>query len=220
MNFIDLWYSILHSARRIHYRDAHIHVSIVSLLASIKKHSISNNEKYNYIYDSLTYFLMACREAFNDAPTPGSSFKIESVAWANLNSFLALLVGKELADNSLFAIWAFRQALETPHSDDEESTAVEKYETYVPAAAVWIFGAFRVLYEKEEDLTPKDKKHGNPARGGELWKGRAEFSHARWNFWKERFAEIAKMECLSADTNDLAKDAVESMERAATWETM
>jgi hypothetical protein len=220
VNFMDLWYSILHSARRTHYRDADIHQSIVILVAGFKEHSIPNNEKYNYLFDSLTDFLMACRESFNDAPTPGSSVKMESVAWSNLNFFLALLVGKQLADNSLFAIWALRQALETPHEDDNESTAVQKYETYVPAAAVWIFGAFRVLYQKEEDLTPKDKKHGNPARSGELWKGKAEFSHARWNFWADRFAEIGKMEELSADTRDVAKDAVESMQRAQTFETM
>jgi hypothetical protein len=219
-NFMDLWHSIIHSARRTHYSDTDIHVSIVSLIKSFKEHSIPDNEKYNYLFDSLTDFLMACRESFNDAPIPGSSFEIESVAWSNLNFFLALLVGKELADNSLFAIWALRQALETPHTDDEESTAVEKYETYMPAAAAWVFGAHRALYEKEEDLTPKDKKHGNPARGGELWKGKAEFSHARWNFWAERFAEIGRMEELSASTRNVAKDAVESMERAETYETM
>jgi hypothetical protein len=220
VNFMDLWYSIIHSARRIYYRDADVHGSIAKLFAAFKEHSIPNNEKYNYLYQSPPDFLMACREAYNDQPIPGLSFEVERVAWTNLNFFLAMLVGKKLADNSLFAIWAMRQALETPLNDDEESTAFEKYEMYIPAAAVWIFGAQGVLYHKEEDLTPKDKKHGNPGRGGELWKGKAEFSQARWNFWKDRFAEIGKMDGLGEDTKTLAKDAVEAMERAETFEKM
>ncbi|KAH5305038.1 hypothetical protein HBI23_183420 [Parastagonospora nodorum] len=220
VNFMDLWFSILHAARRTHYRDADIHISIVRLVAAFKEHSIPNNEQYNYLHNEQTDLLMACREAYNDQPTPGSSFEVENQAWSNLNFFLALLVREKLADNFVFAIWAMRQALETPHQDDEDSTAVQKYETYVPAAAVWVFGAHHALFEKQEDLTPKDKKHGNPGRGGELWKGKAEFSHARWNFWKDRFAEIATMDGLSEDTKVVAKDAVESMERAATFEKM
>jgi hypothetical protein len=195
-----------------------MHQALASLLVAFKEHSVPNNEKYNYLYSSLTDFSMACREAYNDAPTPGSSFDIEIIAWANMNFFFALLTGKEITDNHLFAIWAMRQALETPHSDDDQSTAVQKHDTYVPAAAVWIFGAFRVLFLKDEDLTPKDSKHGNPAKGGELWTGKAEFSQARWNFWKERFAEIGKMEEVKDTTKVLARDAVEAMERAATFE--
>lgn len=220
VNFMDLWFSILHAARRTHYRDPNVHISIVRLVQAFKEHSIPNNEQYNYLHKKQTDLLMACREVYNDQPIPGTSFEVENLAWSNLNFFLALLVREKLADNFLFAIWAMRQALETPNEDDEESTAVQKYETYVPAAAVWVFGAHHVLFEKQEDLTPKDKKHGNPGRGGALWKGKAEFSPARWNFWKDRFAEIAKMDGLGEETRTVAKDAVESMERAATFEKM
>jgi hypothetical protein len=218
VNFTDLWYSIIHSARRMDYRNTDAHQTIVSLVETFKEHSVPNNEKYNYLYSSLTDFLLTCREAYNDQPIPGSSFDIEVTAWTNMNFFFALLTGKEIADNSYFAIWAMREALETPHSDDKESTAVQKYETYVPAAAAWAFGAFRVLFHKEEDLTPKDKKQGNPARSGELWKGKAEFSKARWNFWSERFAAIGKMEEINEATRIVARDAVQAMERAATFE--
>jgi hypothetical protein len=218
VNFTDLWYSILHSARRTYYKDTEEHQRIVCLVDAFKQHSVPNNEKYNYLYSSLTDFLLTSREAYNDQPTPGSTFDIEITAWANMNFFFALLTAKEIADNLLFAIWAMRQALEIPHSDDEQSTAVQKYEAFVPAAAVWVFGAFRVLLNKEEDLTPKDKKQGNPARGGELWKGKAEFSRARWDFWQQRFAEIGKMEEINQATRSVARDAVEAMERAVTFE--
>ena len=215
---MDLWYSIIHSARRISFRETSWHQIIVDLVSAFKNHSIPGNEKYNYLYSSLTDFSMACREAYNDQPTPGISSDIEIKAWANMNFFFALLLGKEVAQNFIFAIWALRQALETPQVDDEQSTAIQKYDTYVPAAAVWIFGGFRVLFIKEEDLTPTDKKHGNPAKGGELWKGKAEFSKERWYFWRERFAEIGKMEEVSENTRIVARDAVNAMERAATFE--
>jgi hypothetical protein len=220
VDFMDLWYSILHSARRIHYRDTSAHKTLANIVLQLKEHSIPDNEKYNYLYSSLTDFNMASREAYNDQPTPGSSSDLESTSWANLNFFFALLTGKEIADNSLFAIWAMRQALETPHEDDEQSTALQKYNTYVPAAAAWAFGAQAVLFSKEEDLTPKDKKQGNPARGGPLWTGKAEFSHSRWHFWGERFAEIGMSDNISDTTKTVAKDAVQAMERAATFEKM
>lgn len=218
VNFMDLWYSFIYSARRIHFQDVTNHHALVDLLVAFKEHSIPNNEKYNYLFGALSDFPMACREAYNDQPTPGASYALESTSWANMNHFYALLTGREVSDRSLFGLWAMRQALETPHADDPQSTAIQKYDTYVPAAAVWAFGAFKVLAEKEEDLTPKDNKHGNPAKGGELWKGKAEFSQARWNFWKERFAEIGKMDEVSDDTRSTARDAVGSMERALTWE--
>lgn len=218
VNFMDLWYSFIHSARRIHYRDASKRDALVDLFVAFKEHSIPNNEKYNYLFRALSDFSMACREAYNDAPTPGTAYALECTSWANMNYFYALLTGKEIVNNSLFGLWAMRQALEDPHADDPQSSAVQKYDTYVPAAAVWAFGAYKVLFNKEEDLTPKDKKHGNPAKGGELWKGKAEFSRERWHFWQERFAEIGKMNEISESTRELARDAVESMERAATFE--
>jgi hypothetical protein len=220
VDFRDLWYSIIHSARRIHYRSTSAHKTLANIVLELKEHSIPGNEKYNYLYSSLTDFGMACREAYNDQPTPGMSVDLEITAWANLNFFFALLTGKEIADNSLFAIWAMRQALEIPHEDDEQSTKVQKYDTYVPAAAAWAFGAQDVLFRKDEDLTPKDPKQGNPGRGGALWTGKAEFSQLRWRFWSERFAEIGKTDEISGTTRDVAKDAVEAMERAATFEKM
>jgi hypothetical protein len=162
---------------------------------------------------------LSCREAYNDMPMPGVSFDIEITAWTNLNYFYALLTGKGVWDLSLyFAIWAMREALEQPYEDNEEATAVQKYDAHVPAAAVWVFGASRVLFDKEEDLTPTDDRQGNPARGGELWKGKSEFSKERWSFWKERFAAIGKMDGVNEETRSVARDAVNSMERAATFE--
>jgi hypothetical protein len=220
VNFKDLWYSVIHSARRTGYQEKEVQTKIAKVVTAFKNHSIPDNEKYNYLYSSMTGFSMACREAYNDTPEPGSAVHVEINAWANLNYFYGLVAGTDVFDLSLYAIWAMRQALETPHEDDPQSTAVQKYNTYVPAASTLCFGMHRALFELEKDLTPADKKHGNPAKGGPLWKGEAEFSKDRWFFWKERFAEIGNMESVSEETRSIARDAVQDMERAATFEVV
>ena len=225
VNFMDLWYSIIHAAKRkpFHKNDfggdsrSQDRVVFVDLVAAIKNHRIPGNERYNYIYKSLTNFSMACSEAYNDSPTQ-TAFEIEIDAWANVNNFFAQITHRGLLDRSMFAIWAMRQALEYEYQDDEEGTAAQKYNVFVPAAAAWVFGMGKNLARKRKDLTPTDRKQGNPGRGGDLWKGKAEFSEERWNFWKERFAAIAEMKGVSSKTNDIAKDAVEAMDRAETFE--
>lgn len=219
VNFMDLWYSIIHSAKRISFRDAHLHDKLVELVGAFKSHKIPGNEQYNYLYDALTDFSMACREAYNDSPAAYSGFfDTEVDAWANINFFFARVTVKSLEDLSIFAIWAMRQASETLQQQDDQSTALQKYDAYIPAAAVWVFGMGADLFDKEMDLTPADRKHGNPGKGGDLWKGKAEFSKERWAFWKERFAEIAKMGNVSERTKHIARDAIQHMERAETFE--
>ena len=183
VNFADLWLSIIHSARRISYRQSEQHDKLIHLVAAFKNHSIPRNGKYNYIYSSLTEFSLWCREAFNDRPDPNVGFvDSEADAWANVNFFFARITSRSISDCSIFAIWAMREALEMPQEDDKEATAAQKHDAIVPAAATWVFGMHRALFMREEDLTPKDVKDGNPGMPGKLWKGKAEFSKKRWWF--------------------------------------
>ncbi|KAI8934928.1 hypothetical protein NX059_008597 [Plenodomus lindquistii] len=222
VNFLDLWYSIIHSAKRIDFQDVQQRdqmADLVDFVGKFKAHKIEGNEKYNYLYDSLTDFSMASREAYNDAPVAHNGFvDVECAAWVSLNHFLARVTEKGLHDFSMYAIWAMRQALETKLEDDVEATAAQKYDAYVPAAFSWFKGAGRTLFTKEIDLTPTDPNQGNPARGGPLWKGKAEFSKERWSFWKERLAAISSIDGVSEATKDVAKTAVEQMERSETFE--
>lgn len=224
VNFLDFWYSILHAARRKSFheaeddgkRNAHFHAKVADLVAAFRDHKVKDHEEYNYLYSSLMDFSMACREAYNDAPEPYAS-DIEIDAWTNINFFYARITEKGLQDLSIYAIWSMRTALENEPQDDVEGTAIQKYDVYVPAAAAWIFGMGRALYAKEVDLTPSDRKQGNPAKGGELWKGTAGFSKERWALWKERLATVSKMDEVSGKTRYIAKDAIEAMERAETF---
>lgn len=219
VNFQDLWFSIIHCARMTPFHKREDQERLVNLVAAFKNHSIPDNQKYNYLYSSMTDFGMSCREAYNDSPELDNKYsEVEADAWANLNFFFARITDKGLEDLSLFAIWAMRQALETSPEDELPKAAAQSYDAYTPAAAVWILGMGPILWRKEEDLTPTDSKQGNPARGGDLWKGKAEFSKERWALWKERFVAIAKMNEVSEKTRSLAKDAVEQMERAETFE--
>ncbi|KAH6618553.1 hypothetical protein C7974DRAFT_415920 [Boeremia exigua] len=224
VNFVDFWYSIIHAAKRKSFngvdnvgeRKPSFHDRVTDLVTAFRDHKIKDHEEYNYIYSSLTDLSMACREVFNDTPRPYAS-DLEIDAWANVNLFFARLTEKGIQDLSLFAIWSMRDALEYEWEDDVEGTAAQKYNVNVPAATAWIFGMGRALYTKEEDLTPTNQDGGNPAAGGALWRGKAEFSKERWALWKERLAAVSKLEEVSEKTKNITKDALEAMERAETF---
>ena len=223
VDFMDLWNSIIHSARRSTFRDGARtqHNQLIDLLTAFKKHSIPDKKEYDYLYKEMTDFGMACREAYNDAPVAHEGYiEREVEAWTNMNYFFALAARNDIQDLSMYAIFALREALETPPIDELMSTANQKYDANVPAAAAWILGYGHDLFRMEKDLTPADKKQGNPGRGGELWKGKSEFSKERWALWKERFAAIATMEGVKEQTRIDAKDAIEGMERSQTYELM
>lgn len=217
----DFWYSIIHSSRRVSYHNVDGHSKLVSLVKASKEHKVPSEEDPNTqvtLYND-TDWRLALREAYNDAPQPCATNPAIK-AWTNFNYFLARLANNDVTDIWIFAIWALRSALEQDHKDDKtkedgpRETATQKYDASVPAAAVWMLGAGRKLYEKEEDLTPKNPRSGNPGRGGELWKGKAEFGKERWAFWKKRFGEVTAMDGLRGETKDIAKQAVDAMDQA------
>lgn len=222
--FVDLWYSIIHSAKRVSFHGPEesaeygldFLAKVTNLLKAFRDHKVKDHEEYNYLYSSLCDFKMACDESFNDTPEPYAS-QVEIDAWANVNFFWSHITAEGLLDLSMYAIWTMREALENEQQDDVEGTAAQKYNVYVPAAAAWVLGMGRTLYRKEKDLTPTDRRYGNPAKGGELWKGKPEFSKERWALWKERFAVVSKMEEVSDKTRDISKDALQAMERAETF---
>lgn len=163
---------------------------------------------------------MCSRETYNDEPQSGIGFRAPEVsAWTNLNYFWALIKNEDIMPY-IYDIWALRQALERDYVDNEPndahqpSSAVQKYDAYVPAAAAWIFGEGKKLYLTEMDLTPSDRNQGDPGRGGDLWKGKAEYSKERWAFWKQRFEEISEKTDLREETRKIAREAAVTMSEA------
>ncbi|PVI05891.1 hypothetical protein DM02DRAFT_497707, partial [Periconia macrospinosa] len=219
--WLDLWTSILHSSRRT----PSAHHSLTTLISALKQHpDPRTNTLSSSAWPKLPFLTPAVREAYNDAPTddydPSFSpdeapetvapiIALEATAWANLNTLLASLTAAKIRDfATYYAIWAMRAALEIDHG-----TAFFKYDARVPAAAAWVFEAGGELVGREVDLSPKDPREGNPARGGELWKGVAGFGKERWAFWKERFGVVAGLEGVREETREVARKAVVEMER-------
>ena len=208
VDLMDLWYSVLHSSKRIPYDNLETHTKLVNLVKALQQHSEPTAIDDQSIYASLSGLSMAEREVYNDGPShEKSSSRIEVYAWANYNYFLARLASAGIGDQWIFAIWSMRQALEiTP-----DGNASDWYDTYIPAAATWVFGLGEKLYEKEQNLTPKNRNEGNPAKGGDLWKGGSVFSNERYAFWRKRFGEVRELDGLMEETKNVATLAKESM---------
>ncbi|KAJ4355925.1 uncharacterized protein N0V89_003950 [Didymosphaeria variabile] len=204
----DVWYPIIHSAKRIPYSNADQHAKLVDLVKAIKEHPEPSQE--HPTYKSLSGLGLAARESYNDIPRHHvGSVPQEIHAWTNFNYFLARLTDSGIWEAYLYVIWAMREALEkTPEP------LPWWYDANVPAAAAWVLGLGKKVYEREEDLTPKDPNQGNPARGGDLWTGGPVFSKERWAFWKKRFGDVVKHEGVSDEAKGIAKQAVEAMEKA------
>ncbi|OCK80675.1 hypothetical protein K432DRAFT_381990 [Lepidopterella palustris CBS 459.81] len=226
----DLWYTILHFAKRTPWRDAASQTKLVNLVKTLKARpdppSPQNTTKAlrndwiwssGSLWSNLIMLGPSARECWNDSPGCGAGFLVPEIhAWTNVNAFVARLTREGLADFWLYAIWAMRPALEEKHSDYEvahkRATAAVNMDALVPAAAVWVLVAGRELWEKREDLTRTNKNEGDPAKGGEMWKGKSEFSRERWAFWRRRFGEEAENGELSEETRRIAKEAAERME--------
>ena len=211
----DVWYSFIHSAKRIPVHDEQNFDKLLSLLKALSE---------DPQYKQFPKLGMYSREAYNDSPGVGAGWTPpENSAWASYNSFLARLDQEGLFESaSSFGLWALRDALERNWADSSEDdvnpgTKTQKYDATTPAAAAWVTTTGKKLYGQEEDVDPKLKKKDVALRdldeGGKMWPGAARFSKERWTFWKARFGEIAGMEEIGEATRKVAREAAEAMEK-------
>ena len=123
----------------------------------------------------------------------------------NRDKFTArLMATKEpVFSYSWFALITLREALETPAHE----CSAESLEALIPAAAAWISILGADIYQWNEGFD------GALGKGGPLWKGQCGFSKERWQFWKERFGELATVELETGDeVRTAAWDAKRMME--------
>lgn len=213
-----LWYPIIHSAKRLPFRDTTGLNKLIALMKAIKASPAPPNATEPDMYHEFLHFNICARETMNDTPGCGCGYlPQEAHAYANMLYFYALLTREDVYTFWIYCIWTMRPALETPHVDDDPEdvstpgTALDKYNAFVPAAAVWIFAMGKQIYEREESLEPTNPNQGNPGRGGPSWKGKAEFSKERWGLWKTRFGEVAEMEGVSDECRAIAREAEVAM---------
>jgi len=113
---------------------------------------------------------------------------------------------KDPLNFSLFGLWALRTAFEDAPQDTDSANAVQ-------LAAPWINHAGSTLWKLSQN---HDDVPGNAGAGGQTyvdkgWKG---FSKERWGVWKGGFV-TAKSQSASSLTTDLAKAAVDVMEKVS-----
>ncbi|KGO54208.1 Protein of unknown function DUF3632 [Penicillium expansum] len=103
---------------------------------------------------------------------------------------------------SWFALITLRGALETP----ADQSSAGNLEALIPAAAAWISILGADIYQWKEEFD------GALGKGGTLWKGQHGFCKERWQFWKERFGELAISEEIGDEARTAARDAQGAME--------
>jgi Protein of unknown function (DUF3632) len=226
----ELWHSVLHTAKKTPWRDTAAQGKLLNLVRALKEHpdpappkQMTKALENDWIWSSGTVWRglemlgPSARECWNDCPGCGSGFSLPELhAWMNLNAFVAHLTRAGLAEFWIYSIWAMRPALEDEKKSDdssahEEATVSEQLDADVPAAAVWALILGKALWQKVEDLSPKNSNEGNPGGGGDLWKGKSEFSNERYVFWAERFKAMSERDDLMTETRQLAGEVYKEM---------
>ena len=176
-------------------------------------------------WTELPYLGAQMREAWNTAPPDSSTEQ-----WANLNSFAAQLTAKEASDFSLFAIWTFRDALETPrpfteretgNSDAKAKTEVDvSTDELLPAVLQWLEVSgdkLVALTIESHDYTRAGQSSPDPAFLGKLAKDvgivKGGYSPRRWRFWRKRLEEISRAKDDSGGREKVAKLAYQGLQK-------
>lgn len=100
---------------------------------------------------------------------------------------MARIVGKDLLSWDTLIIWMLRDALE----DDIPQEQIVR-DCYVSVVNEWITHAGQTIYRQlsEKELSEQQKR---VTKGGKLYHGKAGLCTERWEFWKQRLAEISKL---------------------------
>ncbi|RDW81234.1 DUF3632 domain-containing protein [Aspergillus mulundensis] len=150
------------------------------------------------------------RDSWNISVRPNSSSEDRQKTISdiiNTNKFVALLMATDdpiFASYSWFALITLRSTLETP---TEQIRPAESLEALIPAAAAWIETLGVEIYKWEEEFE-SGPKVGARGKGGPLWDGKHGFCKERWELWRKRFGEVARMEGeLPEGVKKVAQDA-------------
>jgi hypothetical protein len=197
------------------------------------------NEKVNFN----TFFARACaRSGSGDENSNSAGVAHDTDGPTAMPLYTIWTLRRALEDATFMAAAAEAPSNIDPQYDVETKerlvhlATVHVLDGYVAPAVQWVFHAGRRIYDccsktggsgKRGDLTSsvdtatttaaEAGEDGNEdaaaAGGGDLWTGGTSFSHARWAFWKQRFAWVAEQCELVAGTRDVARVAADAMER-------
>ncbi|KAF2799517.1 hypothetical protein K505DRAFT_321119 [Melanomma pulvis-pyrius CBS 109.77] len=227
-SLMDLWYGVMHMAKRTPWTDNAAHQKLVDLILAFRARPPPTRsaeqaaliEKVNpgywdddegKLWSELPWYGLCAAEVKNDCPNCGSGCQYaEGIAHTNLNSYQARL---SLVDEPTARWNQELLALSMALGREEDP---EVLDALVPAAAVWILILRERLYEKKL-VEIKPAGTWRPKWPGELWtepeRGMIHiFSKAKWSFWKCRFMHLAGDERLEEETTQIAGCAAEVMD--------
>lgn len=129
----------------------------------------------------------------------------------NATTFGAIYLnqGKQPVGMAYHAEASFIGGIEVPYQTPDQQREAEMY---VPPAATWILLAGEKMYE----LCKSDYNRRECARipypmNPWLWFGDRGYSLGRWEYWKQRFSEIAMTQGLQDSVKDIAARALSKM---------
>ena len=223
----DLYYGILHAARRIPWEDAQ-QEKLLELMKTLKARpdpepAFKTMEvepdwvlSEGRLWSRLIMLGPSSRESWNDTPGGGAGMEDpELKAWTNVNAFVARMTRDGVYNYWKFCTWAMRDAFDTEFKAKEKETRM--LDAFVPTAAVWVLILGKQLFDRESEPVEESRweKVGRKMKVvRKQWE--PDFSKKRWQAWKQRFGELAEQGMLAAHTRAIAQQAYQSMQRLMT----
>ncbi|KAF4342039.1 hypothetical protein FBEOM_3970 [Fusarium beomiforme] len=237
----NLWYSILHTAKKIPFTDETRQGKLVDLVKALKARPnppvpvpMTIPLKRNWVWQlgtvwsSLIILGASVAEVRNDSCGGGAGWSWpEQRAEQNLNAFYARMTASGVADIHVQGVICAVDALEkdpTPwHRRVSPPPDHEILGHYVTCAALWTIIAGKEVYAEyphtrdQRDIQVVDRilewrDHGLPwNRSRKKYKGRARWETARREFARRRFEVESWNEDLSQEVRELAAQAAMAM---------
>ncbi|KAJ4256232.1 hypothetical protein NW762_009311 [Fusarium torreyae] len=236
----DLWYAILHAAKRITFTDEIQHQKLVSLVKALKARpnppipepmTIPLRRSWIWgsgtVWSDLIVLGISVAEVSNDTCGCGAGWLWpEQRAWENLCSFMARLTAGGVVDLHNSGVQSVVALEQTPSPGSlriPPPPAIEISSHKVTSAALWTIIAGKEVYREfpdardERDIQVVDKIMGLRddqlpwRRSLKKYKGRARWETARKEFARRRFEVESQNEELSLEVRQLAAKAAKAM---------
>ncbi|KAI2629107.1 hypothetical protein GGS26DRAFT_113123 [Hypomontagnella submonticulosa] len=232
----DLWYSVLHAAKRIPWQTgAAQQEKLLTLVQTLKarpnpplpaRFDLLKGKDWvlgsDTVWSSLLMLGPSGRETWNDGCGCGAGWLVpEQHAWTNVNAFVARLTASGTDDFGLYGVWALRDALEE-HLEEKghhrPAPILMQRHLLLTIASVWvkIAGAYMFAQRaKHGEQLPEDAPVDLKKRGRQLpWNKMNNndammLCTARWEFWAARFEQEALDQELSEEVRECARESAE-----------
>jgi hypothetical protein len=201
------WNAVFTEARR---GDAATQQSLIDFLAAVLKRLPADEDGQQP--RRLPDFGLQMRELWNKAPPTMSADE-----WAHVNGFAARCTAAEIDDFSLFAVWTFRDALETdlPFTAGNKTNQVA-IDTFPPAVGAWLEQAGLLLAQYAVESRQFATASNDPAKTGQLLRDagvtQGGYSPQRWRFWRQRLQALAEGSSDGKSPEAVHQEAVRALE--------